>query len=235
MNQTCLLSWEEGSGGNVQVDQLLLTPEERLFLKGEPEERLYFVQEGHGAVSVYDRIPKGDLYLARPDITLYFTPGLPHEIVNTGGGTMKLIVFRVKGGLAPVGASEGIQTWTSTGASENVGCGFWYTDIFNLAENETAREGLNLQLWGIGLRRPQKIDFAELLTEAPKGAIRRHSHADTHEYYYVIQGHGRLEIGGQTKVLESGSVACVPAKTVHCLENTGDTSIMWIDINVKAE
>lgn len=230
-----LLPFEDSSGGNVQIEDFLISPGDKLALAGYPEERLYFVQEGHGALSVYGEIGKGDMYILRPDIALYFTPGLLHEIVNTGNDPIRLILFRVTGGLVPAGAMEGVQKWTSIGQSAEVGCGFWYTDIFNLQENETAREGLDLQLWGIGTRRAQELEFAELLTEAPGGAIRLHAHGNTHEHYYIIQGQGTIYIGNQVIPVKAGSVATVPVNEVHHLENTGSTPLMWIDINVKAE
>lgn len=235
-NQTrILLPFKAASGGNVQIEELVILPGEKLALAGYPEERLYFVKEGHGALSVYGEIGKGDMYILRPDIALYFTPGLLHEMTNTGDGSIHLILFRVTGGLVPAGAMEGVQKWTSIGQSDNVGCGFWYTDIFNLQENETAREGLYLQLWGIGTRRAQKLEFAELLTEAPNGAIRLHAHGNTNEHYYIIQGQGIIYIGDQRIPVNAGSVATVPVNEVHYLENTGTTPLMWIDINTKAE
>lgn len=234
-NPRVLLSFDCSSGGNVQIEELLVAPGENLALAGYPEERLYFVQEGHGALSVYDEVGKGDMYILRPDIALYFTPGLLHEMVNTGNHPIRLILFRVTGGLVPAGSMEGVQKWTSIGQSAEVGCGFWYTDIFNLQENETAREGLNLQLWGIGTRRAQKLEFAELLTESPGGAIRPHSHGNTHEHYYIIQGQGTIYIGDQILPVKAGSVATVPVNEIHRLENTGNTPLMWIDINIKAK
>ena len=230
-----LFPFSDAPGGNVQIEQLTVAPGEKMALGGYPEERLYYVQEGRGALSVYGAIGEGDLYVLRPDVALYFTPGLLHELVNTGEFPMRLVLFRITGGLVPAGAMEGVQKWTTIGTSQQVGCGFWYTDIFNLQENETAREGLNLQLWGIGTRRAQKLDFAELLTEAPGGSIRRHSHADTHEYYYFIQGQAELHIGDRTMSARAGATAAVPAGEVHDLKNTGDTPLMWIDINVQAE
>lgn len=230
-----LLSFEMSSANNVQIEKWSLEAGEKIELTGYPEERLYYIQEGHGALSVYDKIGKGDMYIMRPDVALYFTPGLLYEIANTGNGPMRLILFRVSGGLVPAGAMEGVQKWTSIGESTEVGCGFWYTDIFNLHENETVREGLDLQLWGIGTRRAQKLEFGELLTEAPGGSIRKHAHANSDEYYYVIQGQGTIYVGEETLQVRSGSTVCVPANVVHHLTNTGDTHLMWIDINVRAE
>ena len=230
-----LFPFHSACGENVQIERVEIPPNGRMELGGYPEERLYFVQEGRGALSVYGKIGEGDLYLLRPDVALYFTPGLLHEMVNTGEFPMHLILFRITGGLVPAGAMEGVQKWTAIGTSQEVGCGFWYTDIFNLQENETAREGINLQLWGIGMRRAQKLEFAELLTENPGGEIRRHSHANTHEYYYFIQGEAELYIGDRCVSVHAGSTAAVPANEVHYLKNKGDTQLMWIDINVRAE
>ena len=146
-----VLDFCDSAGGNVQIDRITLQPGELIPCQGYPEERLYYVQSGYGVLSVYAEIENGDNYILRPDVTAYHTPGLLHEIANTGEMPMHLVVFRVRGGLVPEGAEDGVQKWTSIGKSAAVGTGFWYTDIFNLQENETAREGQFLQVWGVGM------------------------------------------------------------------------------------
>ena len=162
MEKRILCPFEQTGYGNLQVEELRLSPGEDLPLAGYPEERLYYVKSGFGSMTVYDDLQKGDIYIIRPNVTLFYTPGLRHYMKNTGDHDMRLILFRITGGLMPAGTVEGIQKWT--GAKEgDVGCGFWYTDIFNARENETVREGLGLEIWGVIPRRPQKFDFGEVL------------------------------------------------------------------------
>lgn len=226
-----LLPFEKSGGGNVQIDCLTVAAGETLPCRGYPEERLYYVEGGHGALSVYDKMTKGDTYILRPDVTLYFTPGLPHEIANTGGTLMRLIVFRVRGGLAPSGVTDGVLKWTGIGVSAAPGNGFWYTDIFNLQENETAREGLHLQVWGIGLRRAQKVTGAEVLALTPHSSTRRHVHSETTETFYLICGEGHHIIENERIPCKAGDVCSVPPNLAHHTESTGDTPLLYVCIS----
>jgi mannose-6-phosphate isomerase-like protein (cupin superfamily) len=226
-----LLPFENSGGGNVQVDCLTVAAGEVLPCRSYPEERLYYVEGGHGALSVYDKMTKGDTYILRPDIALYFTPGLPHEIVNTGRTPMQIIVFRVSGSLVPSGVPDGVLKWTGIGLSEAPGNGFWYTDIFNLQDNETAREGLHLQVWGIGLRRAQKITGAEVLALAPHSSTRRHVHSDTTETFYLISGEGHYVLEDARVPCKAADVCSVPPNIAHHTENTGDTPMLYVCIS----
>lgn len=229
-----LLAFDASAGGNVQIDRITLRPGELIPCQGYPEERLYYVQSGYGVLSVYAEIADGDNYILRPDVTAYHTPGLLHEIANTGEQEMQLIVFRVRGGLVPDGAEDGVQKWTSIGKSAAVGTGFWYTDVFNLQENETAREGQFLQVWGVGLRRAQKLVSGEVLQLGGGRATRRHAHSETNETFYILMGEGSFENDGERTPFKAGSVCSVPVGVVHSVENAGITPLLYICITTFA-
>lgn len=229
-----LLAFDASAGSNVQIDRITLRHGELIPCQGYPEERLYYVQSGYGVLSVYAEIADGDNYILRPDVTAYHTPGLLHEIANTGEQEMQLVVFRVRGGLVPDGAEEGVQKWTSIGKSAAVGTGFWYTDVFNLQENETAREGQFLQVWGVGLRRAQKLVSGEVLQLGGGRATRRHAHSETNETFYILMGEGSFENDGERTPFKAGSVCSVPVGVVHSVENAGITPLLYICITTFA-
>jgi mannose-6-phosphate isomerase-like protein (cupin superfamily) len=54
----------------------------------------------------------------------------------------------------------------------------------------------------------------------PVGRAPDHFHT-YEEVVYVLQGEGALHIGGETAPLRPGSCVHLPARLVHCLENTG--------------
>jgi quercetin dioxygenase-like cupin family protein len=54
----------------------------------------------------------------------------------------------------------------------------------------------------------------------PVGRAPDHFHAYD-EVVYVLEGEGALHIGGETAALRPGSAVHLPARLVHCLENTG--------------
>lgn len=230
-----LLDFCDSAGGNVQIDRITLQPGELIPCQGYPEERLYYVQSGYGVLSVYAEIENGDNYILRPDVTAYHTPGLLHEIANTGEMPMHLVVFRVRGGLVPEGAEDGVQKWTSIGKSAAVGTGFWYTDIFNLQENETAREGQFLQVWGVGMRRAQKLVSGEVLQLGGGRATRRHAHSETNETFYILMGEGFFETDGIRTPFQPGAVCSVPVGVVHSVENAGKTPMLYVCITTFEE
>ena len=229
-----LLNESESAGGNVQIERIELLPGGKIPCQGYPEERLYYVQGGHGAFSVYGELDQGDTYVIRPDVTYYLTPGLMHEIVNTGSLPMHLVVFRVMGGLVPEGAEEGVQKWTSIGKSNAVGTGFWFTDVFNLQENETAREGQHLQVWGVGLRRAQKLVSGEVLSLGERKSTRRHAHSETNETFYILMGEGCFVVEGERTPFKAGATCSVPVGQVHHVENTGNSPLLYVCITTFA-
>jgi len=54
----------------------------------------------------------------------------------------------------------------------------------------------------------------------PVGRAPDHFHTYD-EVVYVLEGEGALHIGGETEPLRPGSAVHLPARLVHCLENTG--------------
>jgi mannose-6-phosphate isomerase-like protein (cupin superfamily) len=54
----------------------------------------------------------------------------------------------------------------------------------------------------------------------PVGRAPEHFHTYD-EVVYVLEGEGALHIGGETEPLRAGSSVHLPARLVHCLENTG--------------
>ncbi len=223
-----LLTFEQTADHNTQVEILTVPAGGTIGCCGYPEERLYLAESGYGVISVYDSVEEGDVYVLRANVTAYFTPGLRHEIVNAGDIPLRLAVFRVRGGLVPDGAEEGVQKWTSIGRSKAVGTGFWYTDVFNLTENETAREGQFLQVWGVGMRRPQKMAAGEVLLLGAGRATRKHAHSETHELFYILMGQGNFEIGDRVIPFSAGAVCDVPVGEVHLVRNTGKTPLLYI-------
>ena len=58
----------------------------------------------------------------------------------------------------------------------------------------------------------------------PPGRAPEHFHRYD-EVLYVLEGRGRLHIGGEEEPLAPGSCVHLPARLVHCLENTGDAEM----------
>lgn len=50
---------------------------------------------------------------------------------------------------------------------------------------------------------------------------RLHRHHSSEEFYYIVQGAGLMTLGAEQFDVRTGDTVCIPAGTVHCIENTG--------------
>ena len=63
----------------------------------------------------------------------------------------------------------------------------------------------------------------------PPGRAPDHFHTYD-EVIYVLEGEGALHIGGDEAPLRAGSCVHLPARLVHCLENTGDSELRLLGV-----
>ncbi len=70
------------------------------------------------------------------------------------------------------------------------------------------------------LREATEGGFLELICEmhiVEGGRMGEHSHP-THEYYYVIDGIGSMDVGEETREISAGDLVYIPPDAVHALE-----------------
>jgi mannose-6-phosphate isomerase-like protein (cupin superfamily) len=79
-----------------------------------------------------------------------------------------------------------------------------------------------------GMRR----DFVDVGTEAPLwfhymriSDSRKHFHAKTTEYYFVVSGRGEMELGDETVSIEAGDMITVPPGVRHTSRPTTDEDL----------
>ena len=89
--------------------------------------------------------------------------------------------------------------------------------------------GRNLQ----GLATAETLG-AQLLSmchlECPPGATVRpvHSHRDTEELMYILEGQGEAWVDGETAPFRAGDVVLLPANALHMVRNTGATPLVTV-------
>ncbi|MGZ8752835.1 MAG: cupin domain-containing protein [Acidimicrobiia bacterium] len=79
-----------------------------------------------------------------------------------------------------------------------------------------------------GMRR----DFVDVGTEEPLwfhymriSDSRKHFHAKTTEYYFVVSGRGEMELGDETVAIEAGDMIMVPPGVRHTSRPTTDADL----------
>ena len=66
----------------------------------------------------------------------------------------------------------------------------------------------------------------DLYCLAPGQAQKPHSHADQDKIYYVLEGRGRVVVGGDEEMLEAGEAVVAPAGIDHGLVNVGPAPLL---------
>src|SRR5210317_2512216 len=68
---------------------------------------------------------------------------------------------------------------------------------------------------------------------SPGGAPPLHQHDDTEQIFYVLEGRGRLEIGGESEdfLVEPGDVVRIPPSALHAIHCEGPTDLRYLAID----
>jgi mannose-6-phosphate isomerase-like protein (cupin superfamily) len=234
---TSVMAFEASGAKRTAIDEIVVEAGRATTLRGFPEERLYYVLDGRGVISIYEEYPNGDAYDLRQDLAVYMTPQIKHDIVNTGATPLRLVVFRVTGGLAP----DGELTWSAvtqrgvTVANPAVGAGVAVTKVFDEGSNPSKEEGQHLRIHDIMLRRPQKFSNAEVLTIAPGRSTRLHTHHDSDETLYILMGEGAFVWNDKRIAFKAGSTISYPVGVSRRVENTGKYPLSYICISSFVE
>lgn len=72
-------------------------------------------------------------------------------------------------------------------------------------------------------RTTSTIERCSLAEEVlPAGhSVTRHYHLETEEVYYILEGAGRMTVGGEVREVAGGDAIFIPRGAAHTLENTG--------------
>jgi mannose-6-phosphate isomerase-like protein (cupin superfamily) len=156
-------------------------------------EEVLFVLSGHGTLRTDD-----EEHNLEPEAGAYIPPGREYELSAPSDEELLIVAVRAPG---PVAAGPGVV-------------------IRRLADQAVA--AATAERWfrivsdpDTGLRSgTQFVGFI------PPGRAPDHFHAYD-EVIYVLDGQGAFHSGGESWTLGPGSCIALPARAVHCLENTG--------------
>jgi quercetin dioxygenase-like cupin family protein len=101
-----------------------------------------------------------------------------------------------------------------------------YTDVPAKAFGDEA-PGVTIR-WVIDEKNDGAPNYALRVIEVqPGGHTPKHTHPFEHENY-VLEGEGRVLLGGEWHKVGPGSIVFVPADTLHTYENTGKTPFRFL-------
>jgi mannose-6-phosphate isomerase-like protein (cupin superfamily) len=164
---------------------------------GAAEETL-FVLDGLGTVDV-----AGQTHQLEPEVGLYLPPGSEFQLHNPGPETLRVVAVRVPDP-APAGAG--------TPAAPPAVCRLGDQE---LEAATTQREFRIVADPDTGLR-----SATHFVGYIPTARAPEHFHTYD-EVIYVLDGEGVMHAGEFERRLSPGACIQLPARTVHCLENTG--------------
>ncbi len=160
---------------------------------GDAEETL-FVLEGEGRLHI-----RGEAHPLGVDMGVYLPPGSEAEVENTGDGPVRLVAVRVPdpspGPPTPANISRLDEQDPQQATTERE---------FRIVADPA--NGLRSATHFVGYIPPER---------AP-------DHFHTYdEVIYVLDGEGVMEAGAFSEPVRAGSCIQLPARTVHCLSNSG--------------
>ncbi len=177
---------------------------------GEAEETL-FVLAGAGRAHV-----AGAVHDLEPETAIYLPPGSALTLENPGPEPLRIVAVRVNDPEPPGGGA---------GAEDASGA----PAVRRLADQTAApataqREFRILNDPATGLRSATHFVGYIPTARAPD----HYHHYD--EVIYVLDGEGVMHAGAFERPLRAGSSIQLPARTVHCLENTGDAPMRVVAV-----
>ncbi|MBV9311446.1 MAG: cupin domain-containing protein [Solirubrobacterales bacterium] len=124
----------------------------------------------------------------------YLPPGQRYEIANPGPGLLRIVRVQILEPEGPSGPAE-----------------------VRRLDDQLAQAATTQREFRIVASPRSATHFVGYIP-----AVRAPEHFHTYdEVIYVLEGEGALHADGQTRPVRRGSCIQLPARTVHCLENTG--------------
>lgn len=161
-------------------------------------EEVLFVVAGQGEL----HLPGGERHPLEPETGVNLGPGQEYELRNETSDPMRIVCVRIRGS-APLDGGDPARTMIRRLADQE-------------AQNATSeREFRIVADPTTGLR-----SATHFVGYVP--TVRAPDHFHTYdEVIYVLEGEGAFHSGGTSRPIGAGSCIELPARTVHCLENTG--------------
>ncbi len=170
------------------------------------DEEVLFVLEGHGWLHV-----AGEAHELAPESGAYLAPGEEYELESDPVAPLRAVAVRI----APPDPSD---------VAPGPRCVVRRLEDQQAEDATAEREFRVIADPSSGLRRATHFVGYIPTTRAP-------NHFHTYdEVIYVLDGHGAFHTGATSTPVGPGSSIELPARTVHCLENTGKETMRVVAV-----
>ena len=180
---------------------LEVDPGESLARSAGGHEEVLFVLDGEGSLAL-----GGDTYPLEPESGAHLAPGEKYAVFNTGGRPLTLISVRIP---EPVD-SDGTG---SPQADRAV--------VRRLADQQSESATTDREFRIVADPTTGLTSATHFVGYIPTARAPEHFHTYA-EVIYVLDGEGVMHAEGNDWQLHAGSCIQLPARVVHCLENTGE-------------
>ena len=193
---------------------------------GDADEVL-FVLSGAGELWV-----SGERHALEPETGVSLGPGQEYELRNQTSDPMRTVCVRVRA--APADGARDLRGATDRNGPEATRAGARARVVVRRLADQHAHDATTDRMFRIvadpstGLR-----SATQFVGYVPPGRAPDHFHTYD-EVIYVLDGEGMLHIGDEHRPLGAGSRIELPARTVHCLENTGDDVLRLVAVFTPA-
>jgi mannose-6-phosphate isomerase-like protein (cupin superfamily) len=164
---------------------------------GEAEEVL-FVLSGEGTL----RLGDGETHALEPEAGINLGPGEEYELTAEGSGPLRTVCVRIP---APAPQEDG---------------GTARVLVRRLAEQQAQNATTDRTFRIVADPSTGLRSATHFVGYVPTERAPDHFHTYD-EVIYVLDGEGAFHTGGESTPIRRGSTIELPARTVHCLENTG--------------
>jgi mannose-6-phosphate isomerase-like protein (cupin superfamily) len=169
---------------------------------GEAEETL-FVLEGEGAMHV-----RGESHGLEPEVGVYLPPGSRFELECTGQSGLRVLAVRIPD--------------PSPGPPSP-------PQLRRLADQAAEAATTNRQFRIVADPQSGLRSATHFVGYIPTERAPEHFHTYD-EVIYVLKGEGVLHAGNLERAVSPGACIQLPARTVHCLENVGDSPMLVVAV-----
>jgi len=181
---------------------LELDPGESLTRSADEHEEVLFVLDGEGSLEL-----GGDEHQLERESGAYLAPGEQYAVSNTGDRPLKLISVRIPDPADPEPDTDPTRPDRAV--------------VRRLADQQSESATTDREFRIVADPETGLRSATHFVGYIPTARAPEHFHT-YNEVIYVLDGEGVLHAEGTDRRVGPGSCIQLPARAVHCLENTGD-------------